>query len=56
MLKASRPFWVVSPAVAAKQIVVAVEARRSVAYVPQRWQAIAWLLKLLPDAVFTKFA
>lgn len=56
MLRAPRPFWVVSPAVAAKQIVVAVEARRSVAYVPQRWQAIAWLLKLLPDAVFTKSA
>lgn len=56
MLKAARPFWVASPATAAKQIVGAVDSRRALVYVTRRWRAIAWLLGLLPDAVFTKVA
>jgi short-subunit dehydrogenase len=56
MLKATRPFWVASPAMAAKQIVGAVDTRRALVYVTRRWRVIAWLLRCLPDAVFTRVA
>ena len=56
MLKAARPFWVASPAMAAKQIVGAVDTRRPLVYVTRRWRAIAWLQRFLPDAVFTKIS
>ncbi len=54
MMKADKPFWVATPDVAAKQIVSSVAARKSLAYVMRRWRAIAWLLKLLPDAIYAK--
>lgn len=54
MMKAKNPFWVATPAVAAQQIIAAVEARKSLAYVTRRWRLVAWLLKLLPDAIYAK--
>lgn len=54
MMRAERPFWVASPALAARQIVAAVEARKSVAYVTRRWRLVAWFLRLLPEAVYAK--
>ena len=56
MLKAARPFWVASPAIAAKQIVGAVDTRRAVVYVTRRWRVVAWLLRFLPDAILSKVA
>lgn len=45
-------FWVASAPEAARQIHHAILARRSHAYVTKRWRLIAWLLKLLPDALY----
>ena len=50
MMKASRPFWVASPEVAARQILRAVRRRAKHAYITRRWAIVAWLLKLLPRA------
>ena len=54
MMKTPHPFWVASPTEAARQIVAAVEARKSLAYVTRRWCAVAWLMKLLPEAVYAR--
>jgi short-subunit dehydrogenase len=56
MMKTARPFWVASSATAARQIVSAVAARKSVAYVTRRWLLLAWLLQLLPGRLVAKFA
>jgi len=50
MMKTSRPFWVASPEVAARQILRAVRRRAKHAYITRRWAIVAWLLKLLPRA------
>jgi short-subunit dehydrogenase len=54
MAKADRPFWVASPQTAARQIVAAIRGRRQRVYVTRRWRLIAWLLRVLPDAVYEK--
>jgi short-subunit dehydrogenase len=56
MMKAERPFWVSSPVVAARQIVSAVDARKSIAYVTRRWRLVAWILRLLPSAIYAHMA
>ncbi len=56
MMKTDRPFWVSSPAVAAHQIVAAVESRKSIAYVTRRWQLVACLLRLLPNMIYARVA
>jgi short-subunit dehydrogenase len=43
-------FWEVSPERAARDIHRAIRRGTRRAYVPRRWYAVAWLLKLLPDA------
>ncbi|WP_462380246.1 SDR family NAD(P)-dependent oxidoreductase [Pseudomonas sp. Marseille-QA0892] len=48
MLKAKKPFWVVSPTHAANLIHRAIIKRPKLAYVSRRWRLIAWLLKALP--------
>ena len=45
-------FWVASPAEAARQIHTAIRRKASHAYVTRRWRLIAWLFKLLPDALY----
>jgi len=47
-------FWEVSPERAARGIHRAIRAEARRAYVPRRWYAVAWLLKLLPDAAFRR--
>ena len=54
MMKADKPFWVATPELAARQIVSAVAARKSLAYVMRRWRLIAWLLKILPEAIYAR--
>jgi len=54
MMKAAAPFWVASADDAAREIVAAAKRRARVAYVPRRWQLVAWLLEVVPDAVFVR--
>lgn len=54
MGKAEGRFWVASPQTAARQIAAAIRARRKRVYVTRRWRLIAWVMRLLPDAVYSK--
>jgi short-subunit dehydrogenase len=56
MMKTDHPFWVSSPAMAARQIAAAAEARKSVAYVTRRWRLVVWLLRLLPNMIYARLA
>ncbi|WP_134670489.1 SDR family NAD(P)-dependent oxidoreductase [Halorussus marinus] len=47
-------FWEVSPERAARGVHRAIRRAPRRAYVPRRWYAVAWLLKLLPDAAFRR--
>lgn len=47
-------FWVATPEKAAKQIAVAIAARKKVAYITKRYQIIAFLLKILPEWLIAK--
>ncbi|EDY84313.1 hypothetical protein VDG1235_3944 [Verrucomicrobiia bacterium DG1235] len=54
MMKTEKPFWVVSPDIAAKRILSVVEKGKPVAYVPRRWAFIAVLLRCLPEFIYKK--
>lgn len=54
MMKASRPFWVISAEKAAALIIAAVDRNKKKVYVPSRWRVIALLMRLLPDRVYAK--
>jgi short-subunit dehydrogenase len=54
MAKAPTRFWVASPQKAAEQIVAAIRKRKRQVYVTRRWRLIAWLMRLVPDAVYAK--
>jgi short-subunit dehydrogenase len=45
-------FWMASPEKAARQIVAAVDRGRTHVYVTKRWRLIAWLIRVVPDAVW----
>ncbi len=47
-------FWVQPPKKAAAQIMKAIERKKKHAYVTRRWRIIAWLFKILPDAIYHK--
>lgn len=47
-------FWVATPQKAARQIAEAIESKKAVAYVTKRYVLIAWLMKLMPDWIYTK--
>ena len=47
-------FWVQSPEKAARQIFVAIQKKRKVAYITRRWILVAWILRILPDAIYHK--
>jgi short-subunit dehydrogenase len=47
-------FWVASPQKAARQIYGAIERKAKHAYVTKRWSLIGWLLKVLPDFLYSK--
>jgi len=47
-------FWVASPQKAAYQIFNAIKKRKSHVYITKRWRIIAWILKILPDAVYQR--
>ena len=54
MAKGHRMFWVASPQTAARQIVAAIRGRKTHVYVTRRWRLIAWLMQVLPDAVYSR--
>ncbi len=45
-------FWMASPQTAARQIADAIRGRRKRVYVTRRWRLAAWLMKVLPDALY----
>ncbi len=45
----SKRFWVAPVDVAARQIITAIQKKKSRAYVTRRWKLIAWFLLLIPD-------
>jgi short-subunit dehydrogenase len=47
-------FWIASPEKAAHQIVTAIRARRKLVYITKRWRLIAWLMRIVPDAIYSK--
>jgi short-subunit dehydrogenase len=47
-------FWIASTQTAARQIVAAIHARKKRVYVTRRWRLIAWLMRIVPDALYTK--
>lgn len=47
-------FWVASPQRAARQIIAAIRARKQHVYITRRWRLIAWLLQVVPDALYSK--
>lgn len=47
-------FWVAKPKKAAKQIATAIKKKKKVAYITKRYVIIAFLLKVLPDWVYTR--
>ena len=49
-------FWMQSPQKAARQIFTAIQKKKKVAYITKRWILVAWLLKILPDAIYHKMA
>lgn len=52
MAKGNGLFWVSSAQKSAKQIIKAIQNKRSTVYVTKRWRLIAWLLKLLPNWLY----
>lgn len=56
MMKSDRPFWVSSPAVAARKIAAAAEARKSLVYVTSRWRLLAWIMRLMPRIIYERMA
>ncbi len=49
---AAAKFWMASPEVAARQIVNAVRKGRTHVYITRRWRLIAWLIRIVPDALW----
>jgi short-subunit dehydrogenase len=47
-------FWMASPQTAARQIAVAIRKRRPHVYVTRRWRLVAWLMKVVPDALYAR--
>jgi len=47
-------FWVAPAEKAARQILCAIEKKKSHAYVTKRWRLIAWLLKLIPGWLYCR--
>ena len=54
MAKGDGLFWVASPQEAARQIYRAIQRKAKHAYVTRRWRLVAWLYRVLPDAVLAR--
>ncbi len=47
-------FWVATVDKAAQQILNATKRKSKTAYITKRWRLAAWLMRILPDAVYSK--
>lgn len=54
MAKGEGRFWVAPVEEAAKQILAAVNKKRSVVYITKRWRLIAIIIKILPKFIYNK--
>ncbi len=54
MAKGEGLFWVASPREAARQIYGAIRRKKPRAYITRRWRLIAWLLRGLPDFIYSR--
>jgi short-subunit dehydrogenase len=54
MAGGDRLFWIASPQTAARQIAGAIRGRKRRVYVTRRWRLIAWLLRVVPDALYAR--
>ncbi|MGH1352551.1 MAG: SDR family NAD(P)-dependent oxidoreductase [Methyloligellaceae bacterium] len=54
MAKGDGLFWVASPEKAARQIAGAIKNGKKRAYITKRWRLIAWIMKVLPEALLKR--
>ena len=54
MARGERRFWVSSPEKAARQIAAAIRRRKPRVYVTRRWRLIGWLMRVIPDSLYSK--
>jgi short-subunit dehydrogenase len=47
-------FWVAPVTKAVRQMVKAIEKKKSVAYITKRWRIIAWIYKVIPKWIYYK--
>jgi short-subunit dehydrogenase len=53
-MAAGNRFWMASAETAARQIATAIRRHKKQVYVTRRWRLIAWLMRVVPDAVYSK--
>jgi short-subunit dehydrogenase len=51
---AAGDFWMASPQEAARQIAAAIRGRKQHLYMTRRWRLVAWLMKVVPDALYSR--
>jgi short-subunit dehydrogenase len=56
MMKARKPFWAVSAARAAAEIIAAADRRKRLLYVPRRWWLVAQIMRIMPDSLYGRIA
>ena len=54
MAKGDGKFWVASPEKAAKQILKAIQRKKSVMYVTKRWRLVATIVSLIPGRIYRR--
>ena len=54
MAKGDGLFWVASPKKASAQILKAIDRQLTHVYITRRWRLVAWVLRLLPNAVYNR--
>ena len=54
MAKGDGKFWVASPEKAAKQILKAIQLKKSVMYVTKRWRLVAAIVSLIPGRIYRR--
>jgi short-subunit dehydrogenase len=55
MSRGNNLFWISTAQKAATQIYDAIAKKKKHAYITKRWRLIAWILKILPDRILSKF-
>jgi short-subunit dehydrogenase len=53
-MAAGNRFWMASTETTARQIISAIRRRKQHVYVTRRWRLVAWLLRVVPDGVYSR--